>query len=730
MTTFDYRVHGLHCAAEIQALEETLGRHPGVVRLQFDLVAERMLVELDPHRISPMAVVAHVARLGMRAEPWADGAAGAEHRDRWRVWLALAGGVLLAAGFAALAIEAGGVLAVLAEADHDHAGPLHPVSATLFALAALTGLVTVLPRAWTALRLRRLDMNILVVAAVVGAVLLGAWSEGAMVVWLFSLAGVLEGWSAARARRAVAGVMRLTPAHAHVLEAGGERCVPIEQVAPGALVLVRPGDRVPVDAVIVSGASTLDEGLLSGETNRVARGPGDPVLAGSLNGHGALEVRATRAASDSVAARMTRMLDEARLKQTATERWIERFARRYTPAVLATAAVIAIVPPLAGLGLWSDWIYRGLVTILVACPCALVISTPVTVVAAIASAARTGVLVKGGAFLETLARVRAVVFDKSGLLTEAQPEVAAIEPVAGRSQEVLLARLLAVESRSEHPIARALVGYGRARALPAVVVGEVDALPGRGVVGRIDGRAFWVGSRRLLEERAPGQAGELLVRAAALEAEGHSVVFCGEDAEVWGLVALRDPVRPASPEAVRALRALGVERVMLLTGASPVVAEALGRALGVDETRAGLAAEDKATVLEELVRRHGVVAVVGDGAGAGGTRTMEAAPVAIAVGPRSAPAAVETADIVLADDDLAGVPWIVAHARDALRVVKQNVAFAIGAKVAFVAFAVAGYATLWMAVAADTGATIAVTLNGLRLLRPRVRGPRPRRVPH
>jgi Zn2+/Cd2+-exporting ATPase len=728
MTTFDYRVHGLHCAEEIRALEGTLGKHPGVVRLDFDLLAERMLVELDPHLIPPMAVVAQVARLGMRAEPWGDETADAGRAERLRVGLAVAGGILLGAGFAALAIESGSLLAVIADADHTHAGRLHPVSATLFALAGACGLVTVLPRAWTAIRLRRLDMNVLVVASVLGAVLLGAWSEGAMVVWLFSVAGVLEGWSAGRARRAVSQVMRLTPAHAHVLEAGGERCVPVEQIAPGAVVLVRPGDRVPVDAVVVSGASSVDEGLLTGEAHRVAKGPGDTVLAGGLNGRGALELRATRAASDSVAARMTRMLDEARLKRTATERWIERFARRYTPAVLATAAVVAIVPPLAGMGEWSVWIYRGLVTVLVACPCALVISTPVTVMAAIASAARLGVLVKGGAFLETLAGVGAIVFDKSGVLTEAQPDVVAIEPAEGRAEGEILAHVAAVESRSEHPIARALVRHARLHGVRPEVAREVDALPGRGVVGRFGGRTFWVGSHRLLEERGTPAAPDLLARAAALEATGLTALFCGDDSGPWGLIALRHRVTPGSLEAVRKLKEMGVARVLLLTSESRAVGEALGRTLGADDTRAGLTTEEKTAIVVALSRQHGIVAVVGDGFT--GTRPMEAAPVGIAVGPRSTPAAVDAAQIVLADDDLSGVAWIVGHARTTLRVVKQNVAFAIGAKVAFVALAVAGYATLWMAVAADTGATIAVTLNGLRLLRPAPRGPRPTRVPH
>jgi Zn2+/Cd2+-exporting ATPase len=423
---------------------------------------------------------------------------------------------------------------------------------------------------------------------------------------------------------------------------------------------------------------------------------------------------------------MTRMLDEARLKRTATERWIERFARRYTPAVLATAAVIAVGPPLVGLGAWSDWIYRGLVTILVACPCALVISTPVTVVAAIASAARLGVLVKGGAYLETLARVRAVVFDRSGVLTEAQPDVVAIEPGAGRTEDEILVRVAAVELRSEHPIARALVRFAAARGIQPRPATHAHRLPGRGVEGRYDGRAFWAGSHRLLAERRMEDA-TMLSRAAALEASGLTVVFCGDDAGLWGLIALRERVTSASPEAVRSLRALRVSRILLLTSESRIVGEAVGRALGVDDTRAELGPEDKARIIEELSRRHGVVAVVGDGVA--GTRAIEVAPVGIAVGPRSTPAAIDAAEIVLADEDLSGVAWIVAHARTTLRVVKQNVAFAIGAKVAFVALAAAGYATLWMAVAADTGATIVVTLNGLRLLRPAPRGPRAR-VPH
>lgn len=709
MLTRQYRVHGLHCAEETRAIEAALAGLAGVRGLQFDLLAERLLLEADPAVADSGEIEAAIAALGMRAEPWTDVVGQGESGQR-RMWLAMASGTALLLAMAIHVYESGSVWHALAEGHH---GSMHPGSTSLFAVAALCGLATTVPKAWRSFRQGRLDMNVLVMVAITGAAVIGEWSEGATVASLFAIANALESWSAARARHAVTGLMRLTPHHATVLHHDHEHAMPVEHVQPNARVLVRPGERVPVDGAIVAGMSALDESALSGESVPVLKHVGDTVFAGTLNGTGALEIRVTKRAAESAIARMIALVDAARLRRTSTEQWIERFARRYTPAVIAVAVAVAVVPPLLGFGPWAEWFYRGLVTTLIACPCALVISTPVTIVAALASAARVGVLVKGGAALEALARVTSFAFDKTGVMTEGHPAVEVLEPLGGHDEDDVLARVLAIEARSEHPLARAIVAFARTRGVNGLVAADVRALPGHGAEGSIDGSTFWIGSRRLARAHNVDDP-EVTARAAALEARGLTVVLCGHGDRAWALVGLRDAVRPAALAAVERLRGAGDFRLLLLTGDNPAAGRAAGAALGIQDVRSELLPEDKEAVVRDLQAAGERVAMVGDGVN--DTPAMVTAAVGVAVGRRSTDAALEAADIVVATDDVERVAWMLEHARRALAVVQQNVWIALGAKVAFVAMAIAGHATLWMAVAADTGATIVVTLNGLRLL--------------
>jgi Zn2+/Cd2+-exporting ATPase len=709
MLTRQYRVHGLHCAEETRAIEAALGGLVGVRGLQFDVLAERLVLQADPATADSGQIEAAIASLGMRAEPWTEVVGQGQVAQR-RMWLAVASGSALLLAMAVHVYESGSVWHALIE---EHDGPMHPGSTSLFTVAALFGLATTVPRAWRSVRQGRLDMNVLVMVAITGAVVLGEWSEGATVASLFAIANALESWSAARARQAVTGLMRLTPHQATVLHHDHEHTMPVEHVQPDARVLVRPGERVPVDGEILGGMSALDESALSGESVPVLKHVGDAVYAGTLNGTGALEIRCTKRAAESAIARMIALVDAARLRRTSTERWIERFARLYTPIVIAVAVGIAVVPPLLGVGSWAEWFYRGLVTTLIACPCALVISTPVTIVAALASAARAGVLVKGGASLEVLARVSAFAFDKTGVMTEGQPVVEVLEPLGGRDEADVLARVLAIEAKCEHPLARAIVAFARSRGVPGLVAADVRALPGRGAEGSIDGATFWIGSKRLARAHNVDDP-EVAARAATLEARGLTVVLCGHDTTAWALVGLRDAVRPDGLAAVDRLRRAGPFRLLLLTGDNAAAGTMVGAALGIEDVRSELLPEDKEAVVGSLQAAGERVAMVGDGVN--DTPAMAAAAVGITVGTRSTDAALETADIVIATDDLERVAWILEHARRALAVVQQNVWIAIGAKVAFVAMAIAGHATLWMAVAADTGATIVVTLNGLRLL--------------
>jgi Cd2+/Zn2+-exporting ATPase len=712
LKTLEFRVHGLHCADEIRAVRGVLEGRRGIADLQFDLVAERMLVRADPAFIDHDAIAAAIGDLGMRAETWQD-AVGPDRQGRLQRLVALIAGGFLLTALAVHVTESGSLVhALLAPADK---GADHPISGALFVLAAIAGLTATLPRAWVALRARRLDMNALVLVSVIGAALLDEWSEGATVASLFAAAQGLEAWSATRARQAVASLMRLTPHHAHVLQNGIECCLPIEHVHPGTVVLVRPGERVPVDGEVVSGLTSIDEAAISGESVPVPKRPGDRVLAGTINGSGALEVRALRHTTDSAITRMVRLVESARLRRTRTEQWIERFARYYTPAVLGAATVIAVLPPLLGLGGWTEWFYRGLVMTLIACPCALVISTPVTMVAALAAAARAGVLVKGGEILELLAITDVVAFDKTGVVTRGEPDVVLIEPVGPHTITDVLTRLAAIEARSEHPLGRAIVAFAARHGIRAGDAVGVRALPGRGAEGTVAGALFWIGSHRLADERHVDLMAR--TRIEELERSGLTVVLCGDATSLWCVIGIRDGLKTSTADTVADLRRLGVHRQVLLTGDSRMAADVVGRELGIDDVRAELLPEDKEAVVRELQSRHRTVVMVGDGVN--DTPAMAAAAVGIALGAHSTDAALETADVVMPADDLQKISWVIGHAKRARRAVQQNVYFSIGIKAAFLILATMGQATLWMAIAADTGATFVVTLNGLRLLRGR-----------
>jgi Cd2+/Zn2+-exporting ATPase len=556
--------------------------------------------------------------------------------------------------------------------------------------------------------------------AVLGAIGIGELLEAATVAFLFALALLLESWSVGRARRAVRALLDVAPPTARVREAGRETVVPAEEVRVGQVVVIRPGERLPLDGEVVAGQAAVDTAPITGEFLPRSVGPGDPVYAGSISTDGALEIRVSRPASDTVIARIVRRVAEAGRRRSRAERWVDRFARVYTPAVFGAALATALLPPLLASGSWSDWFYRSLVLLVIGCPCALVISTPVSVVAALAAAARHGVLVKGGDLLEVPARLAAVAFDKTGTLTTGRPTVAAVTPVAGADERHVLAVAAALESRSSHPLAAAVLAAAATAGVEVVPAEAVRALPGRGVEGTVSGRQAWLGSQRLLAER--GQATpELLRLAAAAERIGRTVVMVGEDGHVCGLIALEDEPRAGTAAAVAALRRLGVDRLALLTGDNRETAEAVGRAVGLTDVRAALLPDEKVTEVERLRSAAGAdglraaVAFVGDGIN--DAPALAAADLGVAVGQGASDAAIETADVAFVTADLARLPWLIGHSRRTLAVIRANVAFALAVKAAFVVLTLAGHASLWAAIAADMGASLLVIANALRLLR-------------
>jgi Cd2+/Zn2+-exporting ATPase len=699
-----FKIRGMDCAEEIAVLKREVGPLVGgEERLVFDLLRGKMTVE-DGHRGAAEAdILRAVERTGMQAQPWEDRPAHPESEGFWRkrgrtMLTALSSSMVLA-GFATQAL-----------------GTDLWLGRGLYLLAILAGSRYILPKAWLALRRLRLDMNLLMTIAVVGAVAIGEWLEAATVSFLFALSLTLESWSVARARRAVAALLDLTPRTVRVLRAGGgEEEIAAEQADVGCSFVVKPGERIPLDGRVLDGASAVDQAAITGESMPVAKRRGEPVYAGTINGDGALVCESTKRQEETTLAHILRMVEEAQSRRAPSEQWVERFARIYTPAVMAGALLVLLVPPLAFGGAWEEWIYRALALLVIACPCALVISTPVSIVAALASAARHGVLIKGGLYVELPARLRAVALDKTGTLTRGRPEVVEVVALSGHDEPELLERVAALEARSEHPLARAILAYAKGRGVGVRPAEDFRILQGEGAAGRFNGREYWLGSHRYLEDRGQETA-EIHARLEAMSSAGQTAVVVGTDEHVCGLIAVADAVRPEARGAVQALRDAGVEAVVMLTGDNRGTAESIGRETGLDEVRAELLPAEKVAAIDQLSGRYGPVAMIGDGVN--DAPAMAKATLSVAMGAAGSDAAIETADVALMTDDLSRLPWLIRHSRRTLAVIRQNIAFSLLIKAVFVLLTFAGYASLWGAIAADMGASLLVIANGLRLLRP------------
>jgi len=709
----EFRVHGLDCAEEISLIRGRLDGEPGICELSFDVVRGKMLVDYDPDRLDPARIARAVSETGLKCELWTERSERGSGRERrLRTWLAAVSGASLAAAMAAQALTSGDLVSAMLA--HEHAG--HDMAASVVALcvaAILAGAVFILPKAWHSIRRLQPDMNALVVISLCGAAYLGEWIEGATLAFLFALAALLETFSLARARNAVTRLLEVAPTEAAVIHNDHEHRVAVDKLGVGSLVRVRPGERIPCDGEVASGSSDVNQALITGESLPVPKAPGDSVFAGTINGDGVLEVRASRAASDTTIARIVRMVEGVQRHRAPSEQFVERFARIYTPVMMLLAMLVALVPPLLLGGDWGSWFYQGMVILLISCPCALVISTPVSIVAALASAARHGILVKGGAFLEETARLQAVAFDKTGVLTQGTPEVRELIPLNGYTAAEVLGRLAALEFHSGHPLARAVLRHAASHGVKPMEVANFVSLKGRGAEADIDGEHFWAGSLRMMAEKGLDTRG----LAERLPRDAGSVMACGTDREAWALVALADPVRKEAASAVRGLREAGIERVVMLTGDNEATARAVAGQVGVTEIRANLLPEDKSRVVAELRQAGARIAMVGDGVN--DAQAMATANVGIALATSGMDVVMETADIVLMSGHLDKLPVLLRLARRTVSVIQQNVVIALALKAVFLILAFFGVATLWMAVAADMGATLLVTFNGLRLLRAR-----------
>jgi Cd2+/Zn2+-exporting ATPase len=715
-----FKVTGLDCAEEVAVLRREVGPLVGgEEHLAFDVLNGRMIVLDTARPISPDAIINAVRRTGMTAEEWRlegrEPSDASERRRRQQVWFTILSGLFVAAGFVIHIWLAGGFGEALRLLGGHDGKPMPLPEAAAYALAVVFGVRFVIVKAWYAALGLRPDMNLLMVIAVAGAVAIGEWFEAATVSFLFALSLTLESWSVARARHAISALLDLAPPTVRLLRSdGSEADAPAAEIRPGDRFVVRGGERIALDGRVVTGVSAVNQAPITGESVPVEKAPGAEVFAGTINGDGALTVEATRAAENTMLARIVRMVEEAHARRAPSEQWVEQFARIYTPSVMVFAIVVFLGPPLAFGGAWNDWFYRALVLLVIACPCALVISTPVSIVAALASSARAGVLVKGGAYLELPARLKAVAMDKTGTITRGEPEVVRVVPFGTHTDAELLARAAALESRSTHPLARAILHKAQERVGVIAPATEVQALKGKGLTGMVDGEPFWLGSHRYVVERGQdtSQSAEL---AEALEGDGKTVIVVGNARHVCGLIAVADTIRPEAGEIVRQLHAAGVSHIVMLTGDNRVTAEAIAREVGVDEVYAELLPEDKVKKIDELVERYGVVAMVGDGVN--DAPALARASLGVAMGAIGSDAAIETADVALMTDDISKLPWLVRHAKRTLAIIRQNIAFSLGVKAIFMALTFAGLATLWGAIAADVGASLVVIANALRLLR-------------
>ena len=692
-----FTVSGMDCADEVRLIEGKLGNLPGVTKLDFDLVRHQLVVEGS---IAAAEIQRGVKELGMTARPEGEEAPTATFWERrGRVVTTVVAGLAL------------GLALVLGQV-----GVTRAVTIGLLALSTIAGGWFVVPRGLRAAMNRDLDMNFLMSIAAAGAWIIGEQTEAAATLFLFAIAELLEAYSMDRARHAIKALMDLSPAEATVVRDGEETRLPAADVEVGETVLVRPGEKIPVDGEVTEGRSSVNQAPITGESMPVDKEPGAAVFAGSLNGHGALTIRSTKLASDTTLARIIHAVEEAQASRAPSQKFVDRFARIYTPAVVGVAVLIAVIPPLTGFGDWSTWIYRALAMLVVACPCALVISTPVTIVSGLAGAARAGILIKGGVHLEHAGAIDTVCFDKTGTLTEGRPAVTDLVPLDGRSEAEILRLAAGVERRSEHPLAKAVLEHARARGIVVPESSDFEALVGRGARARVGEQTIHVGNERL--------ASELDIPTAAataslerLEREGKTAVLVMTARQPLGVLAIADQVRPAAPAALRALHEAGIRRTIMLSGDNEETARAVAGQLGVDEYRAELLPEDKVRIVRELEAGGCRVAFVGDGVN--DAPALAAATVGVAMGAAGTDVALETADIALMADDLTKLALAMRISRKSLQVIRQNVAFAIGIKAVFLVLAVSGWATLWMAVAADMGASLLVVLNGLRALRVR-----------
>lgn len=710
MTSTMYRIENMDCPTEEALIRSKLSSLPGIAQLEFNLLKRKLTVH---HSLANAdGIDAALAAIQMQAVPWTDDSPGSgtsklgknNHGNASKGWK-----LLTVALIAAILAEA---IVWFGAADTSL-----PVIALALLAIGLSGLETY-KKGWIALKNFNLNINALMAIAVTGAVIIGQWPEAAMVMVLFSLAEMIEAMSLDRARNAIRGLMEMAPETAKVLQADGSwQVLETKVITVGASVRVAPGERIPLDGELTQGQSSVNQAPITGESIPVAKTIGDKVFAGTINETGSFDYRVTALQTDSTLSRIIHAVEEAQGSRAPTQRFVDNFAKIYTPIVFILALGVMLVPPLF-FGLpWLIWIYKALVLLVIACPCALVVSTPVTVVSGLAAAAKMGILIKGGVYLEEGRKLKSLALDKTGTITLGKPLVTDTFMLADMDKEHCLRLAASLAARSDHPVSGAVTHFWMAHELttPVYELSKFEALTGRGVRGEIDGKNYYLGNHRLVEElKICNAATEAALQR--LEAEGKTVIVLCDEKQPLAIIAVADTVRETSRQAIAELHALGV-RTLMLTGDNELTAKAIAKNVGIDDARGNLLPEDKLAAITEEINGYGTVGMVGDGIN--DAPALAKSSIGFAMGAAGTDTALETADVALMDDDLRKIPQFIRLSQNTAAILKQNIALALGIKVVVLVLAIMGIASLWMAVFADMGASLIVIFNGLRLIRPR-----------
>ena len=688
---------GLDCADCALKLEAAVRRQPGVVWVSANFATSKMSVEYEADKIDEPGLIKTISKLGYGVEEAAPPSGKISFWKRHaRTISTLSAGLFLGAG-----LIAGG------------AGLNPAVSNALYAAAIFSGGYFVARGGWYSLANRTFDMNFLVLAAVCGAMIIGEWVEGAAVIFLFALGNALEAFSMERTRRVIKSLVQLAPDEALIRHRDHEDTVKTEDVKVGDVLIVSPGEKIAMDGVVIEGSSSVDQATVTGESKPVEKAPGDHVYAATLNQYGALEVRVTRTSKNNTIAKIIHLVENAQTHKAKTQLFTEKFGSYYTPVVMVSALFLATVPPLWTGAAFEPWVNRALVLLVVACPCALIISTPVALVSAIGSAARKGVLVKGGVYLEAVGKLKVFAFDKTGTLTAGRPEVTDVVSFSGVDENEVLTLALSLESRSEHPVAGAVIRAAKSRGLSARDSAGFQAVPGSGAFAQIGEETYYIGSWKFFEARAL----PLLARPdiLQLEEDGKTVIFIGTENELIGALAMADEIRPETPEVLSSLRRLGLSPLVMLTGDNEPLARQIAERGGVDSFHAELLPEDKVELVKSLEQRYDGVAMVGDGVN--DAPALASATVGIAMGAAGTDVALETADIALMSDDISKLPYTVELGRRTMRIIAQNIAFSLIVVALLIGATFGGYLTLSLGIVGHEGSALAVIFNGMRLLR-------------